>query len=833
MDSLWVKIQSHGVAQWKLWAVALVAIATLVFGVIWQITKDRSAAFVNGERTTQQLALKLESSTAAIIRSADLVAGHVGTVTLANLKSDGTPGPVATRFWLDMLDELSILNDIAFIKLDGTIPITAARTSVSTMELVERTFDGSKFASFLTHVQGETDAIYIGSPIRSLFNKEKKWILPITKPVRDSSGQLLGIVYVDIALETFLDLYSEVLPDGNNGVALIRADGRILFGAPFLEDPIDVSASGFSLFQTHLPSSSMGTYTGNAPRLGDARILSYREFKDWPLVLTVDLSIEELLAPWRQSAIFYGLVGVASSLLILLLTAWLSLQIRRDGVNRRTLLLRERSLEESQRLAGVAHFERDISTNALIWAENMFVIHGVHADTFVPGRTSFLSLVVEESRSATQLQVDHFDFPPTNGHLECTICRPSDGAVRDMIYDWEIIHDHDGLAIKAFGVARDVTDLRVTESKARDNEVRLRDITQCMSDFIWETDKSGLITYFESGEDGLALDVEIGVTRSENVDMSAGGGDYAFLTQAMVRHEPFRSLTLPLRNKRGVVRWARLSGNPRFGTDGGFLGFRGAGADITDQREQRLFESEKNKSDALDRLAGGIAHEINNLLQPVVVYSSMGETEAPETVRTQGYFKKIYTASQQAISIVQDILTFAREGRTSLKPVSLAASLTEGLDIIRPTLPPTLSLVGPVGDSDLNVAANPGGLHQVLFNLVRNAVDAAGPQGRVSVEVGSTVLYPKDADRWTVLSGRYGYVSVADNGPGMNEKDLSKVFDPFFTTKPRGVGTGLGLSVVAGLVREWGGAVDVKPQPGETVFTFYVPMAGVEQRAAE
>jgi len=93
------------------------------------------------------------------------------------------------------------------------------------------------------------------------------------------------------------------------------------------------------------------------------------------------------------------------------------------------------------------------------------------------------------------------------------------------VYDWKIIRDHDGAPIKSFGVAQDVTDLKASEGKARDDEIRWRDITECMSDFIWEVDQDGVITLFESGSSEFMIDVEIGVTKDENVDTSEGAGD--------------------------------------------------------------------------------------------------------------------------------------------------------------------------------------------------------------------------------------------------------------------------------------------------------------------
>ncbi len=120
-----------------------------------------------------------------------------------------------------------------------------------------------------------------------------------------------------------------------------------------------------------------------------------------------------------------------------------------------------------------------------------------------------------------------------------------------------------------------------------------------------------------------------------------------------------------------------------------------------------------------------------------------------------------------------------------------------------------------------------------MLNLLRNAADAAGPAGEIKVNVGTVVLSPSDAGRRSMLPGRYGYFSVTDNGPGIADDVINKIFDPFFTTKPVGTSTGLGLSVVAGLVREWGGAVEVDSVPGRTKFTVLVPVMIAAQQAAE
>lgn len=342
-----------------------------------------------------------------------------------------------------------------------------------------------------------------------------------------------------------------------------------------------------------------------------------------------------------------------------------------------------------------------------------------------------------------------------------------------------------------------------------------------------------MVTHFDSGSNDVRVSVVLGKTKDERVDHDTGGGDWADVVQAMAHHQPYRNLNIPFHNDEGETRWIRISGNPRFTQDGKFIGYRGAGSDITEQRQQRISLIERDKSDALIRLAGGMAHEINNLLQPVVVYSSMGETEKGKPNQNRDYFQKIYTATQQALNIVKDVLTFTREDQTLPVPVPLAATLKESADLIRPSLPETVTIDGPNFTGDINVGAHSSGLQRVLVNLLRNAVDATGPNGHILIDVGTIVLYPSDAERRVILPGRYGFFSVTDDGSGIANVDLDKMFDPFYTTKPMGHGTGLGLSVVAGLVREWGGAVDVESRPGRTVFTVYLPLLEAAQQAAE
>ena len=816
--------------QAKLWAIATIAVATLCIGGVLQVLKDRASTIEAAEQTTRQLAQTLATSAAGLVRTAELVADHVGTITLSQLDEAGNPTRDALASWSEILKQRPFMHAIAFVRTDGVIPYTVVRWDDGSTRVFNRNLDITEWPAFKLHLNGEAGGLHIGFPRPSSFID--RWLVPFTRPIRNAEGKLLGIVYVDIELDTFLNLFSGVLPEGNNSGVLFHTDGRLLLAYPFSEEVIGRSFADLSLFTEHLPSASTGTYQAQARTSRDFRFLSYRIVENQPLMLTVDVSISEVLGPWRQRAQIYGTATVGAVAVILSLTFWLSIQFRVDEKTRKTLMLREKSLEESQRLAGIGHFEHDIRTNVITWAGNMYRIHGVSPEIYKPDRDSFMGLVVSDGVSRVQEQIHLKEVPPERGRLESRIMRP-DGETRDMIYDWQVIRDQDGSPIRLFGVAQDITDLKASENAVRENEARLRDITECISDFIWEGDENGVVTHFDSGSNDVRVSVVLGKTKDERVDHDTGGGDWADVVQAMAHHQPYRNLNIPFHNDEGETRWIRISGNPRFTQDGKFIGYRGAGSDITEQRQQRISLIERDKSDALIRLAGGMAHEINNLLQPVVVYSSMGETEKGKPNQNRDYFQKIYTATQQALNIVKDVLTFTREDQTLPVPVPLAATLKESADLIRPSLPETVTIDGPNFTGDINVGAHSSGLQRVLVNLLRNAVDATGPNGHILIDVGTIVLYPSDAERRVILPGRYGFFSVTDDGSGIANVDLDKMFDPFYTTKPMGHGTGLGLSVVAGLVREWGGAVDVESRPGRTVFTVYLPLLEAAQQAAE
>ncbi len=247
------------------------------------------------------------------------------------------------------------------------------------------------------------------------------------------------------------------------------------------------------------------------------------------------------------------------------------------------------------------------------------------------------------------------------------------------------------------------------------------------------------------------------------------------------------------------------------------------------ERASALLETQirqTQKLEAIGTLAGGIAHDFNNILGSIVARSALAVADADEPELVKQHIAEINVATDRAKALVRRILTFSRQKAQDRVPVSLDAVLREALDLVRPTLPATANIELDVQGGLPEVLADATQIHQVIINLCNNAAYALeGKVGTISIS-----LRPVIVDQTMVIQvpelrcGNYACLSVTDTGHGMDGGTLERVFDPFFTTKEPGQGTGLGLAVVHGVVREHEGAIIVDSAPDiGTSFQLYFP----------
>jgi len=285
----------------------------------------------------------------------------------------------------------------------------------------------------------------------------------------------------------------------------------------------------------------------------------------------------------------------------------------------------------------------------------------------------------------------------------------------------------------------------------------------------------------------------------------------------------------------GAVRTIYREIEPMLDAGGSQIGYIGVIKDVTELREAERqrdeFQSQflqAQKMEAIGTLAGGIAHDLNNALLPVIALSSLTLKHLERSSRDYQNLEMIHEAGARARDLVSRILTFARKDPPKRRPIDVAASAATALKLLRATLPTTISIrerLEPVPP----IWADEGQLNQVLMNLVTNAAQAIGDQmGAITVEVAL-------ASRTSPESrGPAVRLSVIDTGRGMDDATRQRIFEPFFTTKGISEGTGLGLSVVHGIVSDHGGYITVTSSPGHgTRLDIFIPIVDGDHAAEE
>ncbi|MER9559345.1 two-component system VirA-like sensor kinase [Mesorhizobium sp. M0323] len=246
------------------------------------------------------------------------------------------------------------------------------------------------------------------------------------------------------------------------------------------------------------------------------------------------------------------------------------------------------------------------------------------------------------------------------------------------------------------------------------------------------------------------------------------------------------------------------------------------------EREREALQARLNQSqrlEAIGTLAGGIAHEFNNILGAVLGYSEMALAVLLKESRARRYVQQIMQAGRRAQDVTEQILAFGRRHERQHHALRAEAVVAEAVDLLRASFPATLSVQTRLAAADAAMMGDPTELQQVVMNLGTNAAQAMNNRGALEIGLDTTeFVEARMLSHGNLPAGRYLRLAVRDTGSGMDQATLERIFEPFFTTKPAGQGTGLGLSTVHGIVIAHRGAVDVNSKPGEgTTFEIYFP----------
>ncbi|NOY80811.1 MAG: PAS domain S-box protein [Kiritimatiellaeota bacterium] len=282
------------------------------------------------------------------------------------------------------------------------------------------------------------------------------------------------------------------------------------------------------------------------------------------------------------------------------------------------------------------------------------------------------------------------------------------------------------------------------------------------------------------------------------------------------------------KKKDGAIFWEKAVVSPMFGANGQISHYLGMKEDVTElhRLEERIRQAQK--MEALGNLAGGIAHDLNNILTPIVGYTDMSRDMVPPNSELHDQLNQVILASKRAKELIQQLLSFSRQSAKERKPVDLTTIAREVLKLLRAGVPSTIRIVSKIEPVKERVLADPTEIHQALLNLGTNAAHAMPDGGKLTVGLHTETIDEDAAEKHPDLSpGIYLRLWVEDTGTGIPAEIRDRIFEPYFTTKPKGRGTGFGLAQVHAVVTDCGGAITVYSEPDRgAVFNLYFPTVG-------
>jgi two-component system cell cycle sensor histidine kinase/response regulator CckA len=400
-----------------------------------------------------------------------------------------------------------------------------------------------------------------------------------------------------------------------------------------------------------------------------------------------------------------------------------------------------------------------------------------------------------------------------------------------------------GLEKKSVASLKDMTIRKQAHEALRQNEIKFREVVQNANSIIMRMDVKGKVTFFNDFAKrffGYTEEEILGrnVTGTIVPETETTGRDLAEMILNIGRDpERFKNSVNENMRRNGERVWIAWTNTAIDDKDGKTVEILCIGNDITEQRKaeeaKKKLEAQlrqAQKIEAIGALAGGIAHDCNNLLQAVIGHTQMimidKEQGDPDLTR----LLVIEKVASRASELIHQILTFSHKIESKLRPVDLNQEVQQVGKILKRTIPKMISLELNLQEELKIINADPTQLEQIMVNLGVNAKDAMPVGGKLIIETENAILDEEYCKTHLgTVPGEYVILSISDTGIGMDKETIEHIFEPFFTTKETGKGTGLGLSMVYGILKNHGGYITCYSNPGEgTTFKIYFPVVEVK-----
>ena len=804
----------------------------LIWGAVgYQLNHDKAAVLDAARINTGNLARAYAEHVVGTLRLLDQ--------TLLRIKNEYENNSADLEFSRSLKDTSSINAHIVPVAItDQRGYIVASNLRLPPQEKLPDTLSpNAKFAGdreyFLAQVSNDSGQLYIDEPIVSRVTGKR--VIALSRRLNNADGTFAGIVFASFDPEYLSGFFGDLSIGKNSSFAIIGRDMIIrdmIRGSGRATDLIGKSVPNPQLVRA-LTRAENGDYEAVSSLDGVARIYSYRTLPDYPLIVVASAAEAELFTDHNERKTW--ILGAAAALSLIFVGIAVS-QLRRLALQSRSeQMLRQTQdlLIESQRVAKLGYLVHDVPANRLTWSNSLFELRGVPPrDTFTLEEAAQYLEPEDRVRYRAVREVAIAERRPFS--IDVRVRKPT-GTL-----GWEhiVVHpqfDASGGLIRVLLVIQDITERRENELeliRSRENMARAQQVAALGSferDLLtgkneW-SDELYRIMGVEKGKFTPTYEAVLGLVHPDDREQ------YGAARVAGVEGIESGSLEFRIIRPDGAKRIIRRENGLIFDEAGKPIRIYGSYQDVTERRaaDERARELERKlmhsqKLEALGTLAGGIAHDLNNTLTPIMALSKIMARRLEPDSKDRTNLEMIFAASEQARDLVKRVLAFSRQETIDKKPANLAEIITDALKLLRATIPTSIQLGEQIRDVP-SISADASQIHQVVTNLVSNAAQAIGNRlGTITVRLE---VVPGMETRGAIR------LTVIDTGQGMDETTRQRIFEPFFTTKQVGQGTGLGLSIVDGIVADHGGWIGVESEPGHgTRFDLYFPIADAETSAA-
>mgnify|MGYP006285263367 CR=1 FL=1 len=407
-------------------------------------------------------------------------------------------------------------------------------------------------------------------------------------------------------------------------------------------------------------------------------------------------------------------------------------------------------------------------------------------------------------------------------------------------YNCALVYDERGEPMGVRGISRDITEQMHARRAMKESEKKYRGIIETIEDGYYEVDLKGNYQFVNSAllrMLGYSLEEIIGKSYKEIIAPGQQSEILETFNYVYQTGRPVKSFDWEVIGKDGHIIHEEASVSLQLDDQGRPVGFKGIVRDISErlqaEKKQKELESQLHqaqKMESIGTLAGGIAHDFNNILFPIIGYTELALQDLPAESPPSDYLGRVLTSANRAKALVQQILTFSRQQtEAGMQPEYIQPVIKETLKLLKNTIPANIEITAAIAEETDKVVINPAHIHQVFMNLCTNAYQAMQdePAGKLSVQLDQIRIDMANSPGHHHLTpGRYIRLLVSDTGCGIEPEIKDKIFDPYFTTKPQDRGTGLGLSVSYGIIKNAGGTIqiDSSPDAGSRVIV-YLPVS--------